>query len=228
MRERRFKLALGILTIAGLFSTWAIIHNASRANAIVSSGVMELFSDPLGPNSPIGDAKGILPGRVVWVYNPDATNESCTNSDHAHAYWLETNTNQEVVDEMFSEGIKAVTGEENDTAAWNAIFRYFNTNHNKGDVGYTTGETIFIKINAVTAYNGAEPNGDMPAHAAIEFDTSPQTIMAMLRQLVNVAGVPQEDIYIGDPMCDIWNTPATWVPAMALSSSNYSKFLRLV
>jgi hypothetical protein len=28
-----------------------------------------------GPNQPFGEAKGINPGRVVWVWNPDATNE---------------------------------------------------------------------------------------------------------------------------------------------------------
>jgi hypothetical protein len=57
-----------------------------------------------------------------------------------------------------------------------------------------------------TGWSGAEPDGVMPANLGIEDDTSPQAILALLRQLVNEAGVPQENIYIGNPIADIWNT----------------------
>ncbi len=190
----------GIVVLSGIT---ALVYNQSQLKAVESP--TDKFVDPLGPNVPIGEPKGILPGRVVWVWNPDATNENCTNSSHSDAYWLESNCNQELVDSMFSEGIKSVTGKETDAEAWDTIFRYFNANHEKGDTGYIDGETIFIKINAVTAWNGAEPDGEMPPGLSIEFDTSPQSIMAMLRQLVNVACIPQENIFIGDPMCDIYN-----------------------
>jgi hypothetical protein len=206
IREHRFRLAFGILLIAGLFTGFTFMHNASRADASISSGVTDKFDDPLGPNNPIGDPKGIFPGRVVWVLDKDATNANCTNSNHTNAYWLDNNTDQDVVDEMFSKGILELTGKSTHAEAWDAIFRYFNINHEKGDTGYIDTETIFIKINAVTAWNGAEPNGDMPADLGIEFDTSPQSLLALLRQLVNEAGVPQANLYIGDPMCDIWNT----------------------
>ena len=33
-----------------------------------------------GRNQPIGVARGIFPGRVVWVWDPAATNENCTNT----------------------------------------------------------------------------------------------------------------------------------------------------
>jgi len=33
-----------------------------------------------GPNQPMGEGKGIYPGRVVWIYDPDATDETCTNT----------------------------------------------------------------------------------------------------------------------------------------------------
>ncbi len=75
------------------------------------------------------------------------------------------------------------------------IFRYFNNNHGKGATGYLADETIFIKINAVTAWSGAEPDGEMPANLGIEDDTSPQAILALLRQLVNEAGVPQAEYF---------------------------------
>jgi hypothetical protein len=33
-----------------------------------------------GPNQPMGVAQGANPGRVVWVWNPDATNENCVSN----------------------------------------------------------------------------------------------------------------------------------------------------
>jgi hypothetical protein len=205
-RASRLRYAL-ILCLSGIMFgvVTMLIHpvTSSAAGNIDNAG---LFSDPLGPNVPIGTPKGIFPGRVVWEYDPNATNEKCTNSNHADAYWLDKNCNQTVVDKMFSDGIRSLTGKSSDAEAWDAIFRYFNINHGKGDTGYIAGETVFIKINAVTAWGGAAPKGVMPSNLAIEYDTSPQTILAMLRQLVNVAKVPQEDIYIGDPIADIWNT----------------------
>jgi hypothetical protein len=203
LRKKQFLYGLFVLCIAGLLGIFALVSNHSRVNA--SGGPTDKFEDPLGPNAPIGDPKGIFPGRVVWIWDPDATNENCTNNNHSDAYWLDKNCDQEVVDEMFSDGIQSLTGKDSDAEAWNAIFRYFNINHGKGDTGYVAGEAIFIKINAVTAWSGAPSNGEMPPNLGIEYDTSPQTILAMLRQLVNVAGVPEEDIYIGDPMCDIFN-----------------------
>jgi hypothetical protein len=206
-RRNRYTYAFFLLATGIVVSTVTLVMQSAPSAAVCrSSSQNGLFTDPLGPNVPIGTPKGIHPGRVVWLYNPDATNENCTNSNHSDAYWLDKNCNQVVVDQMFSDGIKSLAGKETHAEAWEAIFRYFNVNHGKGDTGYVAGETIFIKINAVTAYSGAEPDGEMPSYAPIEYDTSPQAIMALLRQLVNEAGIPQENIYIGDPIADIWNT----------------------
>jgi hypothetical protein len=200
-QDSRIVIGSFLVFIAIIAGGFAFLQPQSPSYA----ALMNTLADPYGPNNPIGEAKGIFPGRVVWVHNPDATNESCTNSNHDDAYWLETNTDQAVVDQMLSDGLRELTGAETDAAAWNAVFHYFNQNHGKGDVGYTSTETIFIKINAVTAYSGAMPDGEMPSYMDIEYDTSPQAIHAMLRQLVYNAGVPQANIYIGDPIADIWN-----------------------
>ncbi len=205
-KAHNFKYALLFLAIALVAGTGTLIYESLPSNAAGVSSHATLFSDPLGPNTPIGTPKGIFPGRVIWAFNPDATNISCTNSSQSDAYWLEKNCNQAIVDKMFSDGIKALTGKETHAEAWDAIFHYFNINHGKGDIGYSADETIFIKINAVTAWSGAEPDGVMPSYLGIEDDTSPQAILALLRQLVNEAGIPQQNIYIGDPMADIWNT----------------------
>ncbi len=203
-RQRRLQWAI-LFSLFLVFAVgWLTLQSSAKmlANAVK---ITRTFEDPLGPNNPIGEAKGIFPGRVVWIHDPNATNENCTNNSHSDAYWLSSNTDQEIVDQMFAEALKLMTGKDTDAEAWDAVFKYFNVNHGKGEVGYSDSETVFIKINAVTAWSGAAPTGEMPASRAIEYDTTPQTIMTMLRQLVNNAGVPQGNIYVGDPMCDIWN-----------------------
>jgi hypothetical protein len=201
-KARRYRFGIFIFLIASLLATWTLVMNNQSIKANDKS--FKLFSDPLGANLPIGTAKGIFPGRVVWIFNPDATNVSCTNTSKATAYFQDVNCNQAVVDQMTSKSLKDLTGKDSEAEAWDVIFKYFNTNHGKGDVGYVAGEKIFIKINAVSAWSGAEPDGEMISNS-IEFDTSPQSIMSILRQLVNVVGVPQDKIFVGDPMADIWN-----------------------
>ncbi|HNW50182.1 MAG TPA: DUF362 domain-containing protein [Prolixibacteraceae bacterium] len=204
IRERRLLIGLSFLFIALMTLTIALFNKQETASAHLTDD--NVFVDPLGPNKPIGEAKGVVPGRVVWVHNPDATNENCTNASQSDAYWLSENCSQTAVDQMFSAAIKKLTEKDSEAEAWDAIFRYFNLNHNKGDVGYKTDETIFIKVNAVTAYSGATSNGGkQPSSVAIEYDTTPETILSMLRHLVNVVGVPQKNIYVGDPIADLWD-----------------------
>ena len=52
------------------------------------------------PNSPIGVAKGINPGRVTWVRDIEAT-----KFDDSGFWWDDNNTDQEVVNEMISKSI---------------------------------------------------------------------------------------------------------------------------
>jgi hypothetical protein len=137
------------------------------------------------PNSPIGTAKGIHPGRVVWAHNSDAT------LDNFSGYWWQPgNTNQEVIHQMFSDSINALTGENNNSAAWDAIFRYFNQNHNKGSIGYASGETIAIKINTVNTTSQIKTNGNI--------DASGEVVLGLVEQLVARAGIPQNNIIIYD------------------------------
>ncbi len=90
--------------------------------------------------------------------------------------------------------------------AWNSIFRYHNLKRGKGDVTYKTGEKIYLKLNR-TAASGAinkEYVRQKDKPLALAFETSPQIVHAMLRQLVNVAGVPQEAIFVGDTMRNLY------------------------
>ncbi len=162
-------------------------------------------SDPAGaaaipaepPNSPMGVAKGIHPGRVVWVRDPDAT---CWDGSTGR-WWDDDNTNQEIVNYMVRKAIRALTGEPNDIRAWDALFRHFNQTNGFGDVGYQYGEKIAIKINLnQDAGSTWSPAAGMP---------SPHVVYSLINQLINVVGIPGSAItvydasrYIGDPIYD--------------------------
>jgi hypothetical protein len=157
-------------------------------------------------NAPMGTAKGINPGRVVWIYDPDATNADCTNA-YGDGWFLTKNNNQDVINQMVSSAVQILTGATTDLSAWNAIFRYYNQNHGKGSVSYSTGEKILIKVNATSAWSGNYSTSDLSkvnnGYYGIA-ETSPQVVLAVLRQLVNVVGVAQSNIYVGDPMKHIY------------------------
>jgi len=200
--QSRYALAALFLLIGVGFSITTMI--SGKNEVLASDTIVADFEDPLGPNSPIGEAKGVMPGRVVWMYNPDATNENCVPWEFGDGYFLDKNANQVVVDEMLSRAMLEVTGTDSEQEAWSAVFRYFNVNHGKGETGYTAGEKIFIKINAVHAWTTAEDLSILDDDAYGNVDTSPQVILAVLRQLINKAGVPEDAIYIGDPFTNIF------------------------
>ena len=99
---------------------------------------------------------------------------------------------------MFVKSICWLTGKSTDTDAWDAIFRYFNQKHNKGDIGYQHGEKIAIKINMVNCRTHGNP-GNAPYN-------SPQLVYALLKQLVNKVGVAPSDITVYDASAYIPST----------------------
>ncbi len=199
--ESKYALATLLLLLAIGFSLGTVLIKKNESFAAIPPTDYE---DPLGPNVPIGEAKGIFPGRVVWMHNPDATNENCVPWEYGDGYFLDKNCDQELVDEMLSQAMLEVSGEETEEAAWAAVFGYFNANHGKGEIGYIEGEKIFIKINAVHAWNTNDDLSILDDDAYGNVDTSPQVILAVLRQLINKAGVPEEAIYIGDPLTEVF------------------------
>ena len=162
----------------------------------------------------MGKAQGIIPGRVSWVWNPASTNPGCTNVPISKetpalkydAWFLDKNTSQKTVDQMLIAGLCSIAGKEKTGEAWDAVFRYHNLKRGKGSATYLKGEKIYIKLNRTTASGGMGPEyrrlEDKPLPLA--FETSPQIVISMLRQLVNVAGVPQECIFVGDAMRNIY------------------------
>jgi hypothetical protein len=185
IRNSKIAAAAMCLLLAAIGGLYLFLHTPEKT---VSAENISL--------TPIGDGKGIYPGRVVWTYAPQAT-----AWDGATGYWWQRgHSDQAVVNTMMSQAVCGLTGEPNDVAAWNALFLHFNGLHGKGGVGYTSGEKIVIKVNLVTSdrlLENVDVNGDQTA--GLEFvNTSPQMMIAILWQLTSRVGVPQSDIFIGD------------------------------
>jgi len=154
--------------------------------------------EPIVHNSPIGHGRGICPGRVAWIHDADAANWHGSDNDTSQPYWhSDASTDPDVVAEMMSKALRTLTGKSSDEAAWDVIFKNFNQQMGRGYVGYTPGEKIAIKINWVLMIS--QPDGAKSTGYMDQIDDSPQLAIALLRQLIDNAGVSPGDISIGDP-----------------------------
>ena len=93
---------------------------------------------------------------------------------------------------MMDRAIRALAGEKALDVAWDKLFRYINEKRRKGNVGYKVGEKIAIKVNFVGfiwTHGGVNPENYNLESWRDYMNTSPQVILAVLRQLVNTVGV---------------------------------------
>jgi hypothetical protein len=187
LHQSRYALA-GVCASVAVIAIWLALSITSDKPATAWTP-----TEPV--NFPLGIAKGIYPGRVVWLHEPNATSWNGTTG----SWWDDNNTDQAIVHRMVSATIQSLTGQSNDPNAWDALFRHFNQTHGFGDVGYQYGEKIAIKINMNQDSGGTWSSGDgMP---------SPHVIYSVLDQLINTAEVPGSAItiydasrYIGNPI----------------------------
>jgi uncharacterized protein (DUF362 family) len=210
-RNSKYVLA-SILILTG-FAAGLFMMSDINTRSYASLASRTLLTGPIdSANKPIGVAKGIFPGRVVWAHNPNAVNQNCVVDQPGHGWVERENMNQEAVDKMLSAALDSLTGQTSDSAAWAAIFRYHNTTRGKGPVGYAAGEKVFIKTNATSAMHVNPADLTSTSYYGVS-ETSMASVLAVLRQLVKVVGVAQSDIYVGDPMkhiykhlYDVWHT----------------------
>ncbi|HUX97652.1 MAG TPA: DUF362 domain-containing protein [Bacteroidales bacterium] len=211
---------LSFTTVVLLVSFFVFAGINITSDTSVTSAQDDLPTGPRdGPNTPFGKGRGVNSGVVVWTWNPDATNENCKNIiENNDWFFSPANTNSLVVSKMVSDGVKKLGGSGDLKKSWNALFIQHNKTIHGKKKGYVTGERIFIKINQGTASWGLSkedqnngysvPSEIKPGQRRGRFngatETGPYVVLELLRELVNYAGVKQEDIYIGDPISHIF------------------------
>ena len=175
---------------------------AATALALVSRRVSGAEGPPAGAREagPIGEAKGIHPGRVVWVHDPEVLQWKGPGDGH----WYEDGrTRQGRVDAMLARALCALTGATTVATAWDRLFRHLNANRGRGDAGYRPGEKVVIKPNWVGMI-WREGAVDASTYRLIKrqdyMNTSPQMILALLGQLVGTVGVRPADITVCDTL----------------------------
>ncbi|MGB2808892.1 MAG: DUF362 domain-containing protein, partial [Sedimentisphaerales bacterium] len=156
-------------------------------------------ADPHPVNEPVGIDRGIHPGRVVWVHDPNSTDWEGPGT--GEYWWQDEHTDQNVVDSMMQQAVCAVAGEPDLCEAWDRIFRHFNQEQGRGDVGYSSSEQVMIKVNFVDMIALSNNDPCLAHHTPDYAICSPHIIHALLDQLVNVVGVAESDITVGDPIC---------------------------
>jgi len=187
-------LLCAVLLAAGVGSVW--LAQSFTTETIV-------FAEEPVANSPIGTAKGIHPGRVVWVHDPDATDWQGPGKGH---WWQSSHTDQAVVDEMMGRAVRSLAGEATNSAAWDSLFKHFNEARGKNGAGYEQGQKIVVKVNfvgCIRIWRGRSVASvqEYNLRSVDYMNTSPHVIIALLRQLVDTVGVAQADITVGDTLC---------------------------
>ena len=208
-----FPIAAGFISwLLGIISSWIIFKKLRQLSGLpkaikpllfslpvlvaVSVFILNdesvLFADTLqdsytpsdGANNPMGEGRGIYPGRVAWIYEPDAT--SWEGSGH---WWDDKYTDYSLVNRMLEKSLMKLTGQEDINLAWEKSFEWFN--EKRGKTGsYVAGEKIAIKLNM----NNSSTHGDYDNRS----NSSPQMVLALARQLINTAGVPDTCITFYD------------------------------
>jgi uncharacterized protein (DUF362 family) len=145
---------------------------------------------PEAVNQPVGVARGLLPGRVAWAHAPGAAHWNGDWKSMDSPWWLDENTDQQRVTAMVADVIRKVSGKEQFDEAWNAIFEYHNQLTGRGKRGYDKNEIVAVKINMNATGRAVRSNNYT--------DVAPQTVYAVVEQLVKYAGVPEDKILVYD------------------------------
>ena len=140
----------------------------------------------LGENKPIGEGRGIHPGRVAWIHSPGVA----TWDGHT-GLWVEDRWNdQQKADAMITEAVVQLTGEKTAKKGWTALFKHFNKEHGRGNRSYKKGEMIAVKLNL---------NNALTHRDTIELNSSPFVTLALVRSMIRDGGIREQDIVLCEP-----------------------------
>lgn len=116
---RNRKVVIGVVAFAGLcfFGTLMLVENSTE---LLAQTVLPVREPRMawGKNNPVGEAKGIYPGRVVWTHAPGAA-----TWEKGDGFWFEDRwNNQADADWLLNQSLLSLTGEKKEKAAWKSLF----------------------------------------------------------------------------------------------------------
>lgn len=178
------KLFLSLLTIIFFFT----VSGCSQPDS--NSTEIENIESSIFPyHEALGEAVGIYPGRVSWVFDKNAVDWD------GEGYWWETSHfNETQISQMIETGIVNLTNSENINESWKEIFSYHNNRFSNNNEGYNPGQKLAIKVNI----NGSGVNDDNYTGETNLGYTNPVLLKSLLLSLVNNAGIKAEDITVYD------------------------------
>ncbi len=135
-------------------------------------------------HEPYGTGIGAMPGRVVWVHDPDSV-----DWDGEGYWWQSDNFDEATVQRMVNASIASLGGKDSTKDGWMALFQAHN-----GGAGYRAGEKIAIKANI----NGSGVMDDDTSGKTQMSYTNPVLLKALLTSLIEEAGVAPADITVYD------------------------------
>lgn len=139
-------------------------------------------------HEPLGQGKGIHPGRVVWMHDAEVVHWSGVDF-----WWKPENFDPDKLLAMIRNGIMRLTSQSTPQKAWGALFAWCNEQNGKAG-GYKAGQKVAIKVNM----NGAgEMDDDPHGQLAVSY-ANPLLVRTLLLSLVRDGGVRPEDIVIFD------------------------------
>lgn len=184
-RHPRVLTAVLVLMLA-VSGSW--LYRTHRAQAAARATLWNYA--PQHRNDPVGTARGLYPGRVVWAHDPKAAHWSGNLNDATDQWWMEKNNDQARIDTMMSSTLRQLTGSGSDDDAWKKIFTYYNQRaRSLRNRGYQSDEVVAIKINL---------NNSAASGAGNYVNASPQVTFAMVQELVEHAHVPPSKIIVYD------------------------------
>jgi len=189
----RFRyVAAALASVAVLAIGLWTLHTRATAAAEIATRYNFV---PQTHNVPLGEARGVFPGRVVWVRDPLAAHWNGQIQSTTDQWWMDSATDQGRVDAMLSTTLRKLSGSTSDQDAWKKIFAYYNHRSRGLEQGYRAGEIVAVKVNLNNS--GVEGPGNI-------VNVSPQAALAMVRQLVLNAHVPAANIVVYDARRDIY------------------------
>jgi hypothetical protein len=191
-KKAKHRLLEAKYVAAGLFLILGIVASSvflSKSAIESKAGNLEIWYKQ---NIPLGEAKGIFPGRVIWGHNP----KIASWDEKAGMWWEDQFNNQVETDKLLSHTLCSLTNSKNEKKSWDALFRFYNKTKMNVEAGYKPGEKIAIKINQ----NNTDSHESSP-----EINANPTLILSLLKSLVNEAGISQENITVADPSRFITN-----------------------